>query len=172
MELVIVTVVVIILASSVLMGTGQVMRNLRFGNAFNKMVFMVQQARNAAITSKGDFDYYGVEFAMPNIKTVGRFAEKTGVLQKTYVENLIIEESVNSNILIKDKTNNPAGVDCGTGIVKFEKKTAQVSFICTNLLASKPTLMEFGLKEKAEVQGPKTKSFAIHMQSGVPQIQQ
>ncbi|MFA6521199.1 MAG: prepilin-type N-terminal cleavage/methylation domain-containing protein [Candidatus Gracilibacteria bacterium] len=171
-ELVIAVTVIIILAGSALAGVGPVMRSLRVGNTFNKMVFMVQQARSAAATSRGESDYYGVKFeinVMPSI--IHRFEEKIGDLQPTPVEDFAILASANSKIFANNKqTGQPCGFNSAT--IKFEKKTAIPHFYCDGVEADNNSiLMEFLLKEDLQANA-KTKGFIIHKQAGIPQIQQ
>lgn len=62
-EIIVVVTIVIILAGIAFSSTSGVIKNLRFNNAFNKMVLMVQEARNLAATGKDSrASNYGIDF--------------------------------------------------------------------------------------------------------------
>ena len=65
LEIIIAIAVILILATAALSGSGGIIRSMRFNNAFNKMVLMVQKAKSLATSGKKtDVKNYKVEFLL------------------------------------------------------------------------------------------------------------
>ncbi|MEK9133086.1 MAG: type II secretion system protein [Patescibacteria group bacterium] len=167
LELMISIVVILILAAAVLGGTGSVMQNLRFGNAFNKIVFMVQSVRSMALIAKGDIAVYGIAFTQPNVDGFGAVEtfSQSADDQKTVLESFILPSNINSYFYAAKSAN--VDISCGNSAgVTFERGTVRVTFDCGGQSPTEPVVV-FGLKEKV---GTRSKSFRVHKQTGMPQM--
>ncbi|MBI5413487.1 prepilin-type N-terminal cleavage/methylation domain-containing protein [Candidatus Peregrinibacteria bacterium] len=153
-ELMIVIAIMLILAAAAMSGMSSVLRNLRFGNAFNKAVFMVQQARNLAATEKGAAASYRVEIASDNIKL---FADTT--LTETYnLQNMPGATFVSQ---VTGITGN-----CSTAKIEFAKGAAKTILTCEGGSAN-PASLTVALSDTAN---SLNKSFSIHNAAGIPQL--
>lgn len=162
-EFLIVITVVMILAATAITGSTGVIQNLRFGNAFNKMVFMVQQARNLALTAKGKIPGYQIKFDNKKIElfTTEGNDKKLDTLNLpaqgiTYcVENLSAGATPSVTL---------PSCNCNSASIGFTSGTAKTILSCAG---QNVAFMRFGIKT---TDNTRQKFFTIHAATGIPQI--
>lgn len=165
-ELIIVIAIIMVLAATTIGSIGTISRNLRFGNAFNKIVFMVQQARSSALTAKGNQEKFGFSMNMAENKAE-LFSESGG--NRTVLETTVFASEVGILQYAADATQAPFPC-ANTAAVMFDRSSAKVTLVCDG--REPPALMRFGLKESNNVGADaREKFFTIHRGSGIPQVQ-
>lgn len=180
LELMIVVAIVLILAGAAIIGSSGIVKNIQFGNAFNKTVFMVQKARNLAINGKNTaqtpaVNSYAVKFDMPaapglhSVAIVALGAEETiGSGDEEMLETYILTNNMGIELLASDVSSGASGTACtGSAVIYFENKTGNVSFDCTGG-PDAPNIMQFGIQETGDATTART--FLIHRAVGTPQI--
>lgn len=157
-EIMVVVAIVLILGSATVSGSRGVIKNLRFNNSFNQLVFMVQQGRNLAITGKDkNAGSYSIKFDMDNSQKVTLFKNN---LDATTTDMEVMAFLGTNGIKI---TSNPA---CTTNVViKFISGISKTEITC----GSDPPqpLIILGVQETT---GDKSKTFSIHQVAGIPQV--
>lgn len=154
-ELMIVVAIVLILAAAATGGALSVLRNLRFSNAFNKAVFIVQEARNLAINEKGTAASYRVEITGT---TLNLFAlDSTTAIDSYALQNM-------PNATFYSRAVGSSG-DCTPAEIKFAKGAVKTTLICAG--ADNPASLIVGLSDP---ENNLDKSFTIHKAAGIPQL--
>lgn len=168
-ELIIVVAILIIMAGAALSGTGGIIRGLRFSNAFNKIVLMVQRARSLAVTGKNpNIKWYEVQFSFASPGTAILQGEKQdGITQE--IERFTLEPQTNLSFS-KIPNCDP------TAEIRFLNGKAETQLICQGIAEEQVTLLTIGLQENAANAAPgaaavRSKSFTIHRASGIPQVE-
>lgn len=160
-EIFIVVGIVLILAAAAINGYRGIVKTMRFNNTFNKIVAMVQQARNMASNGKNtDIKTYKIEFAAQeettHIITLNSYGATDA--DKKEIEKLTLNEEI---ILYPKKDNST----CASASVSFKNVTAETSMMCDALTAD-------SLKIKlSDADSNYSKEFSIYRSSGIPQIQ-
>ncbi|GEM_PF-4658226 len=164
-ELIIVISILIVLAGAALSGAGGIIRSLRFGNAFNKVILMVQQARSLAVTGKNsDMKWYEVQFSFVTPNTAVFQGEKQDATMQV-IERFTLDLQTNLSFV------SPQG--CSPAAIRFLNGRAETQLICTGGPTS--PLLTIELEENtpgaaADALPARQKSFSIHRASGIPQI--
>lgn len=160
-ELFIVVTIVLILAAVALGGVSGTLRNLRFGNAFNKMIFMVQQGRGLASTGRDSaVAVYIVQFNFTA-------SDPRAITIKQKLDNTL--EEIDRLILDPRDFQFFAAAPCNQAsviVIQFTNGKAATQLLCDNVAQS---LLTIGLQETRQAGNSKT--FSIHQASGVPQVQ-
>ena len=167
--MIVVVCIVMILAAAAITGSAGILRNLRFGNAFNKIVLMVQSARGLAVTGKNSYDTpitsYDVRFNLSASQSVDIFANGPNVVVETYT----IEATTGLQIFANELENAAAPTPCSgldpAAVLSFAQNSAALTLTCGG--TPRP-LMQFGIQEGA---GGTSKTFLIHQAAGIPQVQ-
>lgn len=158
-ELIIVISVVLILAGSAIGATGGIIRGLRFTNTFNKMVLLVQQARNLAVTGKdASVTEYQINFSR---------ASQTATLQ-TKPANTVLDASLNR--LDRQGMYFYSPGNCNVMTVTFTNGEGKPALQCS---ANTVDQLIIGLREcptSACQTVKREKTFSIHKAAGVPQV--
>lgn len=155
-ELMIVVAIVIIISAAGVASSRGVVKNLQFQNYFNRMIFMVQEARNLAITSKDQYAVsYSVQFDTPANNT------KVTVF-KTMVDASNFDVEVYP-FALSDFAITSAPNCAATAIIKFESSTGKTSISCDG---NPLPFIELGLTDNVG----KTRTFSIHQVAGIPQV--
>lgn len=169
-EILIAITVILILAAAALSGSGGIIRSMRFNNAFNKMVFMVQRARNLAIAGKNaDVEKYAVEIFK---NTAALFTSPESATS----EILTLPESTK----LQFKTKTETGLECiSMAIIIFKNGVSEPVLACDGEMSGsldptsgntantlKITLQELGASDEPV----REKTFSINHISGVPQL--
>lgn len=160
-EILVVVSIILILATAALQGTRSIIKNMRFSNAFNKMLFMVQHGRNLAITGKDSTaKNYGVRFEFiiqPHKAIVYKTIDK--VVED--IDTFTLEKNSNLEFTVTPK--------CLANVMKLEftNKSGEAKIICGN--TPPQSTVTIGLKENAP--DGRSKSFSIHAAGGIPQVE-
>lgn len=157
-ELIIVIAIILILATAALNTVPGVLQGLRFNNAFNKMVLMVQEARSLAMTAKKSADFYEVHFPT------------TGSSQKAYLKSS--DEELDT-LILEAKTNLKFFFEpdnCAEAIIQFATVNGKLTITCTGAANPNPQILTVGLKEIVSDKTTRSRSFSIHSASGIPQV--
>lgn len=167
-EIIIAITVIIILAAAAITGSAGLIRTLRFNNAFNKMIFMVQQARSLAVTGKNSTTVkaYGVQFNL----TAPFSAALYNIDQN--------DASRDSETLQLEATTELAlysSPNCSIAKIQFANGSGETSLACEGGTPTDPSLLMLGLCEGENCvsdlnAAPRNKSFSIHSAAGIPQI--
>lgn len=170
-ELMVVIMIVLIIAAAAITGSAGLMKSLRVGNTFNKIVFTVQRARNLASTGKNQAAY-GVFFENSPDPTAsdkvtiftdrnGNEQYDSGPVSAELIELITINPS-DASLTMSDKTSGD--LECvNSGLILYKENSGEAILRCGGDLANK-TLMEFGIvSEDVE------RTFLIHRVAGVPQ---
>lgn len=170
-ELIVVIAIILVLASAAVIGSQNIIKSLRLNNAFNKVVFMVQQARNLAITAKNTFatpvTQYEVRFyldATTSPQKVEIFAKGPDQVMETYTFNAASGLSVAiSNYINASPTNF-----CSTPtIIAFEQTTAKTNINCPGTTPPNTPILQI----KVQGQNANQKTFLFQRGAGIPQVQ-
>lgn len=169
-ELIVVISIIIVLAGASIIGTAGIIKNLRFANAFNRLVFMVQEARSRAVTSRGTAAAYIVTIAFTSDATTSK---KTITLTENpaptsgppNIDSNTLDTAGSIIFSAKDRSGGSPGSACSSSAsIRFERKTARATLTCNGTVKN---LMEFGIEET----GRTPKSFLIHQAAGIPQLE-
>lgn len=163
-ELIIVIAIIIILAGAAITGSAGLIRSLRFSNTFNKMIFMVQQARSLAVTGKGTAANYDVLIEMVPLNiSIGSSTSAT----RDIIETLVLEETTN----LKFFASHTGGPSCGTtATIQFERGSGKTSLQCDSANPP-PSSLTVGIREVEVGVEKRSKTFSIHQAAGIPQIE-
>ena len=165
-ELMIVIAIVLVLAAAAITGGASVIKNLKFGNAFNKIVFTVQRARSAALTAKDAQTVSEYRVSLDN-SMIALSAEGSGG-SETIVDSYTIDTRQTMELAAYDISNGLPGAICSDGAaISFAVKTAAAAFECAGSANPSPALLKIVLMHD---DGSK-KSFIIHKEAGIPQVQ-
>lgn len=158
-ELMIVIAVVLILSAAAITGSREIIKNMKFSNVFNRVVFMVQSARNSALTEKNSAAIYSVKF------DIAESESKISIFSDTaQIESFTILMADNLKLFI----NKSDALPCSSSAeLIYSSTSASLSLKCDGGGIS-PSL-NIGIKEAAE--GGKSKFFIIHKAAGIPQVQ-
>mgnify|MGYP001568021810 CR=1 FL=1 len=167
-EMIVVIAVVLILAAAAIGGTSAITRSLRFTNTFNKLVFMVQQARNLAVTgNNSDTKEYVVIFEQkmsPQPDTITLFRK----IDDSYTidaGDIVIEEyKILTTTNLELTLEKIAGGSCSKIIVSFQNGAAKTSLLCDD--EANPNL-KIGIGDGVS---SNEKHFLIHEAAGIPQV--
>lgn len=178
-ELLIIIAVILILSAAAIGGSQGLMRSLRFGNSFNKIMFMIQRARSLAVTGKNpDVKSYQVNFKLPledGLPAPGAAAH-TAALQKILEgatsapddDSTEISETftLETSTRLFFAATPPAGITetCDSVTLTFKNGNAQTSLSCNTTAISQITLE---LKENG---AERSKKILIHGATGIPQV--
>lgn len=182
MEIVIAIAVILILAAAALQGSGGIIRSMRFNNAFNKLVLMVQKGKSLATAGKDtSVEKYAIIISLTGISSV--YPENTAALvlykylapKPEVLELLNLEET--SKLYLK--TEKADGLKCSQiAAIIFKNGTAEPTLACDgNSVSLNPAaadltnILKISLEEKdAAVNQVREKTFSISNLSGVPQL--
>ncbi len=159
-EIFIVIGIVLILAAAAINGYRGIAKTMRFNNTFNKIVAIVQQARNMASNEKNtDITAYKIEFAAKqdttHIVTLNSYGATAA--DKKEIEKL----TLNEEMILYPKGSSL----CSSASISFKNGTTETSMMCDAATAD-------SLKIKlTDADGIYNKEFLIHRSSGIPQIQ-
>lgn len=162
-ELIIVITIILVISSFAVGGITRIAQSMRFGNTFNKIVLMVQSARNMAITEKNSaVKNYSIEFDSnqnPHSVTIKGDAEE--------IEKLTLDASTNLNLTNQDWI----GIGCNKAIISFSTGAAKTTLTCEGAANPNPSMLSIGIQESLEEGAVgRTKTFSIHAASGIPQV--
>lgn len=162
-EIIIAITVIIILAAAAITGSAGLIRTLRFNNAFNKMIFMVQQARSLAVTGKGSAAIYDVKLdIVANTISIG---SSTAAIREP-LETLTLEATTNLEFFAS-RTGGVCGI---SAIIQFERGSGKTSLQCDSVNPP-PSLLTVGVVREVEAGAERrSKTFSIHQAAGIPQI--
>lgn len=165
-ELIVVISIIIVLAGASIIGTAGIIKNLRFANAFNRLVFMVQEARSRAVTSRGTAAAYIVTIDLASTKKNIKLTDEN--TSSTPIDSFILDAAGAIEFFAKYGSPPSRTVCNADASIRFERKTARATLVCGT---SDPIpLMEFGIEDNQ--QNPqRTKSFLIHQAAGIPQLE-
>lgn len=159
-EMLVVVMIVLILAAAAVRGTSGVLKNLRFTNSFDKMIFMIQQARGLALTSKDSnvktYEFI-IDFTAKPMKATTFKIKKDEAKQET--DRLILDDAGTLKFTAAPECVN-------TAAIQFDNGTGDTELICD---LTTPTSFTIGLAESAP--GGKSKTFSIHKAAGIPQVE-
>lgn len=162
-EIIIVMALILILTTAAITGTSKILAGLRFNNTFNKLIGMLQNARNLAMAGKGDESFYQfrVETQHPPYLT-WVFSPNKGPL-----ETFSIDPSMNTYELVV--TDLTSGLPCpAITDINFAAHTGKMSINCPGIPdEDEAKLVEFRLTLKATAQ---EKIFLLHRAAGIPQV--
>lgn len=169
-EILIVVAIIGIISAAAIIGSSGIIRALRFGNSFNKIVFMIQQARSLASAGKDtNVQQYGVYFDLLTPARAILFG-RNNTLDEIPSADKTIEKFVlpDGETLSATDLSAPAAPCAASGeyfAIRFRNGNAQTSSVCegnpiTNL---KVTLSDEVLARE--------KSFSINQAAGIPQVQ-
>jgi prepilin-type N-terminal cleavage/methylation domain-containing protein len=172
-ELIIAMTVILILAGAAVAGSAGLIRSIRFTNAFNKIVFMVQQARSLAVTGKNSAvnDYYMIFDETADPETITLFGDQNN--NQTLDTGESIEEyrlETTTNLHLHLESLSPTAVpSCGTLRIGFRNGNGETSLVCG---ADTPANVKIGVEEEPEGGGPavRSKNFLLHQAAGIPQV--
>lgn len=164
LEIVIAIAVILILATAALSGSGGIIRSMRFSNAFNKIILMVQRAKSLATSGKKtDVKSYKVEFLLDK-GTVNLIADTETA------ETMDTLELEQTSLL---KLTSPSCGDAITySVIIFNNQTNEIELKCSNAPgATNESLLKISLEEK-DIDGNsvREKTFSINHLSGLPQL--
>lgn len=185
LELIIVVTIIMTLAAATIGGTRTLLRSLRFGNSFNKLVFMVQQARSLASTGKKPEEtvggltqgvrYYSVQFQSTTDATL---VENSAILYTKLTDtgagyNPIAhpEEKMELFVIPAEQKfalfgkNLETQQECGYIVIRFENGTALSQIKCDDAEAAQ---VEISLRDTENSE--RVRTFTIHRASGIPQV--
>lgn len=163
-EIIIAIAVILILATAALSGSGGIIRSMRFNNAFNKMILMVQRAKSLATSGKKtDVKSYKVEFLLEE-GTVNLIAD-AGTVET--MDTLELEQTS----LLK-LTSPSCGNATTYSAIIFNNQTNEIELKCSNAPnATNESLLKISLEEKdADGNSVREKTFSINHLSGLPQL--
>jgi len=173
-EMLIVIVIIVILASATISGTGRIVKNLRFSNTFNQLVFLFQKGRNLAIAGKSvnaeEKDYLLTIQTQNNGIGLGTYTDDSSLGGMYFNQNGL-------QLFGNDITNGFPGEECGTRVwVKFKRKTGDMDTDCPGSSQIKSKLLEVGLYERNQfdtgrLPGGRQQTFIISKASGLIQVQ-
>lgn len=171
-EIIIVIVVILILATAAISGSAGLIRSLRFNNAFNKMVFMVQQARSLAVTERNsDVEAYGVQFNLhePPNNTIAFFADETDNSNDFQLDTAPTDETIES-FQLESATGIAltAGSCLNFAVILFRNGNGEAILNCNG--DTDINVLTIGLQEVEAGAEIRAKTFSIHRATGVPQI--
>lgn len=173
-EIIIVMAIVLILTAAAITGTSRILKNIQFNNVFNKLVFMVQTARNLAIAGKtGDTN---VRFYDLHVETsLNQFLDlrtRNADGSTDSIEFYFIDKN-KFKVFSSDITNGIPGIDCPQEVhIKFEVGTGKFFVNCPGGLNPEAKIIQVGVKELQEnAPGTREQSFLIHRATGIPQVQ-
>lgn len=159
-EMLVVIAIVLILSAAAIGGTSGLIKNLRFNNAFNKTILLVQQARNLAITGKDNLiKSYILEFDLAAGKATLKSKKESGAPSE--LDKLVLDSASGMTF-----TASGAAYCTTTASITFANTTAETALSCVGAGAS--TYLQV-LKIEIRMDA-KTKSFSINKASGVPQM--
>lgn len=174
LELLIVISIMVILTAAVIGGSRGLSDQLKINNTQDKLTFMLQRARNLALSNKENNDPqaprvagYGLEIATGGVphNTARIFADQEASADNTVNPNEKVYESYNFDTMdysvIVEKENNTVCVDYV--VFMFEAGTGKTSLYCNNRATSANMLF---VKTQA---GNKVKQFYMHRAAGIVQ---
>lgn len=153
--------------------TSGVQQLLRFQNAFQQTVFLVQRARTMAVTRQGTANVFGVDLSASNevnIFSAASINETTPAGEENF--------KLPSGIFLKVQQGaTPSGTDCNAARIGFERGTGNTLFACTEELterALRVTMCQVSSGASCVSEGTpefiRNRSFIIHLASGIPQF--
>lgn len=152
-EMIIVLTVIMIMSVMAISGTSGILGNIRFTNAFNKMLLLVQQASNLSINGKNsDIKNYSVTI------TPGQDIVLKG--DSTEIDKITSADLKEFSIY--------AEPNCTVATIGYSNGTAIADLTCTGIGApnDKVNSLKIGLKKGTTFD----KSFLIHKAGGVIQV--
>lgn len=160
-ELIIVITIVLILSSAAISGTAGLIKNLRFNNTFNKVIFMVQQARNMAVTGKSTgVTSYTVYFYANKVELKAQKVGSTDTLSE-------ITLGTDFNLVALPGATG----SCSDASISFNNGNAETTLTCTgSSSATDVKSLTVSLQEIANSSTGLTRSFSIYSASGIPQV--
>lgn len=167
-ELIIVTVVVLILASAAVAGAQPLMQTLRLNNSANQVTLFLQRARNLAATeTDGPMKMYGVYFENRKL-ILFKSAKKLGDAPQLFEAGDIVEEYVPEGPEITNAVTNSIDQPCNIlAAVVYEATTGRALLVCN---AISPTIPSMKLKVTSSAGGiAKERVFKLQEGTGVPQ---
>lgn len=166
-ELIVVISIVMILSGAAMSGASGVIKSSRFTNAFNKMVFMVQNARSLALAGKdADVEKYEVR--------VSTVADQAGSYRASFVSvkagnaESVLDSVALPNVFGLRFTGNAGNSSCAPlATIRFYNPGARTELVCEGAGSPNASAFTLGL---AETNGARAKTFSIHAAAGIPQI--
>lgn len=163
LEIVIAIAVILILAAAALQGSGGIIRSMRFNNAFNKLVLMVQKGRNLAIASRDtNVEKYEIKIDLAsNTADLVKYAKSSTTSES--IELLTFTDT--SNMSLKAASD----IECNTtAVATFLNGTSEPTLKCD---ASAVNTLKISLREKdAAGNQVREKTFSVNRLSGIPQL--
>lgn len=171
-EIIIVMAIILILTTAAITGTSKVLKNLRFTNSFNKVVFMIQKARDLAISGKEGGNIainYTVEIdTSNNFMTIQ--AEGTSGPREEVEGYYVLNKDKGYKLFANDVTSG--STQCPIVVwIKFEIQTGKISVNCPGGLSPPAKVMEIGLQEFPVGPGTREQTILFHRATGIPQVQ-
>lgn len=159
-ELIIVISIVLILAGTAIGASGGIIRGLRFTNTFNKMIFMVQSARNRAVTGRNqNYTAYRIQFSISAPPIPQTATQKSvSATGETILETLTLEATTGLSFTSAE--------NCTEAVIEFTNGSGSTSLQCVGGTDPNPPLLQIGLQEGTST---RTKTFLIHRAAGIPQ---
>lgn len=173
LEIIIVITIIITLAAVAVSQTSGVQQLLRFQNAFQQTVFLVQRSRTMAVTRQGTAEVFGIDLSASN--EINLFsATSISDTDPTSEENFKLP----SDIFHSVQRTASGGADCTAAKIGFERGTGNTLFSCTDLPPGvrelRITLCQVSSGASCASEGDpefiRNRSFIIHLASGIPQF--
>ena len=165
-ELLIVIGAILILSAAAVSGARKVIRSLTFGDNFNKLVFMVQRARNTAISGKDtNIAIYGVRIN-PQAGTATYFTKNIGGVTEDQTDPPVIRLRAEDNFSF----TAVAGLACTEARIEFVNGKAETRLACEGAgeANKNPDLLTVNVHDARE---NTKRTFSIHKAAGVPQVE-
>lgn len=171
LELIIVMTIIMILTAGALGATRAIIRSLRFSNAINKVVFLVQQSRSlAASGTDPNVEQYGVLIESGQSNSVTLFSDAKAGVQINGPAHALIETYTldAANLLIS--TRNEQDVEClGGQTIIFHNGKSAVEIYCGAVVpANLINRAKIGVVENRPA-NPRSQFFTLQRASGIPQ---
>lgn len=176
-EIIIVIAVMLILGGAAFGGAREILRTLRFNNAFNKLVLVIQQARNLAVTNKTQAGTAVIQYVVnisKQTRIVRFFADMDGdgyVTSAEEVESYSIPTNDNIILVANDTALNAPCIEYASII--FTLPSAQTKLVCGAVaipFSATVFVSQLTLGTQETTTNGRTKTFTIHEAAGIPQI--
>lgn len=171
-EIIIVMAIILILTTAAITGTSKVLKNLRFTNSFNKVVFMIQKARDLAISGKqggNSTTNYLIELdTSNNFMTIQ--AEGTSGPREEVEGYYVLNNNKGYQLFANDVTSG--STQCPIIVwIKFEIYTGKILVNCPGGPSPPAKVMEIGLREIPVGPATREQTLLFHRATGIPQVQ-
>jgi len=157
-EIIIVLTVIMIMSVMAVSGTSGMLVNIRFTNAFNKTLLLVQQASNLAISGKNsDIKDYSVTITITPVQDIVLKGDSTEI------------DKITSADLKEFSIYASSGQDCTIATISYSNGAAKADLTCTGIGApnDKVSSLKIGLKKGTT---GLDKSFQVYKAGGNIQV--